>query len=91
MYSDNYIKQVSDLTTWFSNIIIDLPDLELTEHQTHEGTDSISKTNIYYRKVIDLAFDIWLKQKNYELSYNQLNSAFFTALKNLNKLIIKEE
>lgn len=81
--SPNYHQQIEELRDWFKAKLAALPEVVLTKYEYSAGTDSLKAPHAPLTKQ---AFDEWLAQRNYELSYNQMCSGFFTAARDLGKL-----
>ncbi len=62
-----------------------MPVLGVTQKQINVGTDSL-KGN--WAKIVKGVFEFVLHYDNYELSYTQINIAFWWAIKASNKLEI---
>jgi hypothetical protein len=76
-YSDNYQKQVNDLRAWFATRLPALGPIELSHAEIEGGIDSLTGE---HKNLTDTAFNEWLTERNYELSYNQMCNAFFEAV-----------
>lgn len=80
--SDLYIKQINDLQEWYEKELEKLPEFTMTEAEYKNGVDSLPEP---YLSLTTEAFNEWLKEKNYELSYYQTCNAFFQAANKLSK------
>jgi hypothetical protein len=74
--SDKYKQQIADLTDWFVERLPALGPVVLTEGEHKVGVDSLSGD---HAELAREAFDVWLSERRYELSYNQTCNAFFAA------------
>jgi hypothetical protein len=81
--TDEYTTQVSDLTAWFAERLPALPTLSLTWAQYTRGVDALPQGQ--HLHLVHEAMATWLKERNYELSYNQMCQAFFAAAKETGK------
>lgn len=75
-YSSHYGKQIDDLIAWFTNRIKDRAPIQLSEDEYRMGVDKLPDD---LKELTKEAFSIWLNEKRYELSYNQVCIAFFEA------------
>lgn len=88
-FSPLYKKQIEDLRVWFQEKLKPLPEIRMSRAQYQTGFDAIENETV--KALIAEAFNIWLNDKKYELSYNQMNQGFFWALTDLQKLNITEQ
>lgn len=80
-----YTEEVGQLTGWFRNRLEPLNAFQMTEEDYQRGVDKLPKNlNALTRE----AFQHWLTQRKYELSYSQTCSAFFGAALALGKLTL---
>jgi hypothetical protein len=84
-YSDMYNKQVNDLIAWFSEKVAEMPLLEMSREEYRSGVDELSGE---WKKLTNAAEREWRETRKYELSYNQMSTAFFRAVRAANKLKI---
>lgn len=75
--SQLYRQQIIDLTEWFTVRLRRMPFIRPTEAQKVRGIDALPQP---YRDLAKEAFDLWLAERSYELSYNQMCIAFWSAL-----------
>ena len=76
-YSPVYVDHVDDLTAWFSKRLNLLSPVVYTREERDVGIDALPK---HIRGLAKQAFDVWLKERNYELSYQQTCMAMFAAI-----------
>jgi hypothetical protein len=86
MSMEDYIKQINDLREWFKNELKSFPVLEMSRASYRGGVDSLPEN---YRQLTNRAFNVWLDEKRYELSYNQMCQAFFRAANDLGLLKVE--
>lgn len=86
MSMESYTKQINDLREWFKNEMKFFPVLEMSQAEYKGGTDNLPEN---YALLRDRAFNIWLNEKRYELSYNQMCVAFFRAANDLGLLKVE--
>jgi hypothetical protein len=75
-YSELYNKQVTDLTAWFTVRLNDTPRRSISKSDYLMGVDSLPEQ---LSVIVKEAFDTWIRDRKYELSYNQMCNAFFQA------------
>ncbi len=75
--SPRYEQEITDLSAWFETAMDGLPSITMTEAQYSRGTDALPEGE--YCHLVAKAFSLWLNDRNYELSYNQICNAFFTV------------
>lgn len=75
--SERYYQEIADLQEYFETQIADFPSISITEEQKRIGIDALPEV---YRSLNSFAFNKWLTERNYELSYNQACNAMFAAL-----------
>jgi hypothetical protein len=85
MYSEKYNTEVSVLVDYYCQRLPACGPIALTEAEYKRGVDSLAGL---HADLVRGSFVEWLSQRNYELSYNQTCSAFFTAAQKLNLLSI---
>lgn len=81
-YGDNYRQQVLDLKEWFKKRLQG-ETVTLTTEEYASGTDSLPEP---FKRMVQVAFDEWLTERKYELSYNQMCLAFFHAAQEVGAL-----
>jgi hypothetical protein len=81
--SKRYKQEVADLSQWFLDKMAPLPPLKVSQAQVNIGTDMLKGQ---WKTLVKTAFDSWLNEREYELSYNQMNVAFWWAAKECGKL-----
>ena len=81
--SELYEQQIKDLTAWFKDRIAAFDPFDMTRGDYKAGIDKLPKN---YHGLTTEAFDLWLSEKHYELSYNQMCKAFFGAALELKKV-----
>ncbi len=81
--SPKYHQQTEELRDWFKAKLAARPEVVLTKSEYSAGTDSLKEPHAPLTKQ---AFDEWLDQRNYELSYSQMCNGFFAAARELGKL-----
>jgi hypothetical protein len=81
-----YTQMIGSLTTYFVKRMIATPEIVLTKAEFQKGTDCLNQK--CYKDMVKEAFDYYLDLEGYELSYNQMSTAFFNAAKEVEKLII---
>ncbi len=86
MSMEDYIKQINDLREWFKSEMKYFPILEMSQSEYSGGVDYLPEN---YGQLRDRAFNIWLNERHYELSYNQMCQAFFRAANDLGLLNIE--
>jgi len=79
-----YHQQIADLTEWFEIKLRTLGIFEVTPHMRIRGVDVIPEP---WKSLTKEAFDLWLSERSYELSYNQMCCAFFVALEQSEKAV----
>ncbi len=84
--SPMYHKQIADARDWFKIEMATLPVFVPSEAEYVNGIDRLNEP---YAALTKRAFDEFLNNRNYELSYNQLSLAFFAAADELGKLALK--
>lgn len=77
--SDKYRNQIADLAEYFRLRLPACGPLTLTPKQRSAGVDSLSGL---HKGLVSSACTEWLLTRKYDLSYNQVCIAFFTALDN---------
>lgn len=80
-----YIEEIDQLTEWFSKRLAYMPAFSMTEEDYLAGTDCLS---VSHKILVKKAIKHWGKHRRYELSYNQLNRAFFAAAFELGKITL---
>jgi len=80
MYSEMYYQQIKDLQEWYELQLKSFPVLNISEADYKKGIDALPEA---YRQLNLTAFNKWLNEKNYELSYSQSCSALFAAMNHL--------
>ena len=75
--SERYYQEIADLQEYFEAQIAGFPSISITEEQKRIGMDALPEV---YRSLNSFAFNKWLTERNYELSYNQACNAMFAAL-----------
>jgi len=85
--TENYHKQITDLTDWFS---ARLPNLGKVNLSRNEYKDGICRLTGNHDELQKQAFTEWLENRHYELSYNQMCIAFFSAAGQLGLLEITD-
>jgi len=70
-----YADEVAALTAWFRPKL-EGQTLRISAAQHHQGTDGLPEP---FHGMVTEAFDEWLYNRNYELSYNQMCVAFYGA------------
>lgn len=75
--SDRYNQEIVDLKIFFAEQTAAFPPIEITDEQRRVGIDALPEA---YRSLNLSAFNKWLTERNYELSYNQSCIAMFAAL-----------
>lgn len=75
--SERYYQEIADLQKYFEAQITAFPPVSITEEQRRGGIDALPEV---YRILNSFAFNKWLIERNYELSYNQVCNAMFAAL-----------
>lgn len=82
----SYNQQIDDLCTWFTERLEKLPVVTMSAVDYSRGTDSLTGE---HAAMVKEAFDVWLTERNYELSYNQICMAFFFVARKIGKLVVK--
>jgi hypothetical protein len=85
--SPHYRNQIADLTDWFAVRLKTMGPPRPTEQERIRGVDALPER---YRKLTAEAFQVWLAERNYELSYNQLCIAFFMAAEDVQAVPVAE-
>lgn len=75
--SERYYQEIADLQKYFEAQIATFPPIQISEEQKRVGIDALPEV---YRSLNLFAFNKWLTERNYELSYNQACNAMFAAL-----------
>jgi hypothetical protein len=83
--SNRYACELDSLTLWFRAALSCVPKFVITRQQYAYGVDSLPS---YLKDVCNNAFHVWLTHRNYEISYNQMCIAFFSAAKHNDKMRI---
>lgn len=76
--SERYYQEIAGLQRYFAEQIKTFPSIEITDEQRRRGIDALPEI---YRSLNKFAFDKWLMERNYELSYDQACNAMFAALR----------
>lgn len=83
--SHNYETQIKLLTEWFKERLANLPSFVMTKAELRQGTDALKEE---YAALVVEAMREWLEERHYELSYNQMCNAFFTAANSIGKISV---
>lgn len=83
--SERYKQEITDLQAWFEKRLQG-EQVTLTEAEYQAGTDSLPEP---FKRMVQTAFDEWLTERRYELSYNQMCKGFFGAAKAVGALVVK--
>lgn len=75
-YSQLYLDQVIDLAAWFRRRIPEIEVPAVTREMMNAGVDALGES---VKRLCDEAHAEWLRERNYDLSYNQVCKAFFVA------------
>lgn len=78
-----YRKELHNLTLWLRAALSCVPEFTITCQQYLYGVDALPS---YLKDICNNAFHVWLTHRNYELSYNQMCIAFFSAAEDNNKM-----
>lgn len=73
-----YYKHAKDLEQWFTDRLPALGKFKITYTELQRGCDSLSEP---WQSLVKEAFDYWLSECRWELSYRQMCCAFFAAAK----------
>jgi hypothetical protein len=79
-----YYQQITDLTNWLKVRLPALGPFSPTPHQRIIGLDVFPEP---FKKLQQEAFELWLSEREYELSYSQVCNAFFLALEDSEKAV----
>lgn len=85
----SYNDRVLELTEWFEERLPEGGLITISQDEYEVGIDSFSPVG-FHGKLRMQAFDHWLRERHYELSYNQMCIAFFQAARNLDLLAISK-
>lgn len=85
--SESYVQHIYELMGWFLPRLRALGAVRLTKAQYEAGTDSLPAA---HAALVREAHTEWLSSRNYELSYNQMNQAFFGVLLDIGYLTVTE-
>lgn len=78
-----YDDEVKQLTGWFRNRLRSMDILEMAEADYSKGTATLEGA---YKELMTAAVLYWQKERSYELSYQQVNVAFFNAANQVGRL-----
>ena len=79
-YTPAYFGQVDALTEWLTERLNRLSPVVYTQEERDVGVDALPK---HIRGLAKQASDIWLNERQYELSYSQMCTAMFRAIDQL--------
>lgn len=75
--SEQYNQQIRDLAFYFLGRMVTMPELQVTPEQRQTGADSLGGE---WKTVVNETFSFWLNEREYDLSYSQMNLAFWWAV-----------
>lgn len=81
-----YDDEISVLIEYFKKNLATHEPFSMTEEQFQSGCDGLESESL--KQMIHDTFELWLSDREYELSYNQMCIAFFTVAIELEKLIL---
>lgn len=86
--SGRYSEEVDALRDWYAERLPALGPFTMTQGDYNAGTDRLPHSHSHLPRK---AFNEWLTDRQYELSYNQSCQAFFAAANSLKLLTVEPE